>query len=170
MLNLVNSHCALAIWIHIPGFSLGFFRVVQHHFDCPVHHLDHNGMQICTTWVQSKVTDGYGQICFSCVSTGLNVFVTMVEPSSLRKVCAHQNQEMTQYIKLNLCPCANQFNAHFTWRAHQVALFLIQLSMPHRPILAYCILSIKNWTLKKSTIYIWKNLLYILMNQACTLR
>ena len=30
------------------GFSLGFFRVVQ-------HHLDHNGMQLCTTWIQSQV-------------------------------------------------------------------------------------------------------------------
>ena len=43
-----------------PGFSLGFFQVVQHHLDCLVHHLDHNGMQLCTTWVQSKVNAGYG--------------------------------------------------------------------------------------------------------------
>ena len=33
------------------GFSLGFFRVVQHHLDCLVHHLDNSGMQWCTTWV-----------------------------------------------------------------------------------------------------------------------
>ena len=33
------------------GFSLGFFRVVQHHLDCLVHHLDRNGMQLCTTWI-----------------------------------------------------------------------------------------------------------------------
>ena len=32
--------------------------------------LDHNGMQLCTTWVQSKIINGYGQICCSCVSKG----------------------------------------------------------------------------------------------------
>ena len=26
-----------------------------HQVNCLVHHLDHNGMQLCTTWVQSKV-------------------------------------------------------------------------------------------------------------------
>ena len=53
-----------------PGFLLGFFRVVQHYLDCLVHHLDHNGMQLWTTWVQSKVMDGYSQICYSYVSKG----------------------------------------------------------------------------------------------------
>ena len=31
------------------GFSLVFFRVVQHHLDCLVHNLDNSGMQLCTT-------------------------------------------------------------------------------------------------------------------------
>ena len=34
------------ICVHAPGFSLGFFRVVQHHLDYLVHHLDHNRMQL----------------------------------------------------------------------------------------------------------------------------
>ena len=51
-------------------FSLGFFSVVQHPLDCLVHHLDHDGMQLCITWVQRKVMPGYGQICYSCVSKG----------------------------------------------------------------------------------------------------
>ena len=29
-----------------------------------------SGMQLCTTWVQGKVMDGNGQICYSCVSKG----------------------------------------------------------------------------------------------------
>ena len=30
----------------------------------------YSGMQLCTTWVQSKVMDGYGQTCCSCVRKG----------------------------------------------------------------------------------------------------
>ena len=37
---------------------------------CLVHDLDTSGVQLCTTWVQSKVMDGYGQICYSCISKG----------------------------------------------------------------------------------------------------
>ena len=47
-------------------FSLGFFWVVQQHLKSLVHHLDHNGMQLRTNWVQSKVMDGFGQIYYSC--------------------------------------------------------------------------------------------------------
>ena len=47
----------------LSGFSLGLFWVVQHNLHCLVHQLDHNGMQLCTTWVQGKTTNGYGLIC-----------------------------------------------------------------------------------------------------------
>ena len=48
----------MAANMNYTGFSLGFFWVVQHHLDYLVHHLDYNGMQLCTTWIQ-KVIDSW---------------------------------------------------------------------------------------------------------------
>ena len=72
--HLYPKYCCCIVLPPLPysfitsGFSLGFFWVVQHHLDCLVHHLDHNRMQLCTTWVQSKVMEGYSQLCYSYVN------------------------------------------------------------------------------------------------------
>ena len=68
--TVVSSGPCFSKAIYVTGFSLVFFPVVQHHLDCLVHHLDHNGIQLCTTCVQGKSythVDGCGQICYSCV-------------------------------------------------------------------------------------------------------
>ena len=53
------------------GFLLGFFRVVQRHLDCLVHHLDHNSMQLCTTWIQSEVWMAMVQLLLTLCKQGM---------------------------------------------------------------------------------------------------